>query len=388
MAADPQAEYSFRCAKYFRQVMFKLFKLLAGVFLVIWAISSFTGCSTGYKDKDGKISFNGREIIDKNFVVLSNEFAKDSTTVYYKEHSFQYADVASFEPVDEHYARDKDKVYYCNEYREGQNYYLTKRQTILEVEDADPGSFVTVENGYAKDKDQAYFQGTAIDVKEVASFKSIDPFFAKDDVSAYLNSKVIKGSNGKTFELIDRNFAKDSANIYYYGYTGENQHNIIILPCDRSSFRIMDDRYSKDKSHVFFLGFTLRDADGSSFRILPAGYAADKNFVYFQSKKIPGADASSFLVYPENDSLGHDVAYARDRYTVFMDEKKMPDADLSSFKMLGENYARDSKQVFYKTNIIKNADVATFKVYPHDVGNADAEDATNKYHEGLKVTDD
>ena len=39
----------------------------------------------------------------------------------------------------------------------------------------------------------------------------------------------------------------------------------------------------------------------------------------------------------------------------------------------------------HKTGVIKNADTKSFKVYPHDFGDADAEDTKNKYHEGRKV---
>ncbi len=99
-----------------------------------------------------------------------------------------------------------------------------------------PASFVSLKYGYGKDSVHAYFEGVSFPVKNISSFIAIDNHFAKDDVEAYLNCKTIAGSHGKTFELIDNNFAKDTAHIYYYGYTGEAQHNICILPCDKSSF--------------------------------------------------------------------------------------------------------------------------------------------------------
>ncbi|MEJ7588759.1 MAG: DKNYY domain-containing protein [Ferruginibacter sp.] len=271
--------------------------------LLLTGVFTFSRCSSGYSEKNGKILFNGREIKDKNFVVLSEEFAKDATTAYYKSHPFKYADVASFTAVDEHYAKDNNKVYYCDEYREGQQYYLTKRQTILEVNGALPGSFVCLKNGFSKDGVHAYFEGNPINVTDVATFVSIDPYFAKDDVHAYLHGKRIAGSNGKTFELTNRNYAKDTTHIYYYGFTSDGQHTIAILPCDKQSFEIIDDRYSKDKSKVFFLGFTLNDADGPSFSILSSGYAKDKLAVFFQSRKIAGAEPETFEVYKETTPL-------------------------------------------------------------------------------------
>ena len=69
-------------------------------------------CSSGYKEKDGKVYFNGEEITDKSFVVLNDAFARDSTTAYYKSKSFQYADVATFKVLGENYGSDSRHVFY------------------------------------------------------------------------------------------------------------------------------------------------------------------------------------------------------------------------------------------------------------------------------------
>lgn len=367
-----------------KKTVFAMFKftrwIFKTIFLIIGAI--LFKCNSDEKEK---VTFNGKVITDKNFVVLNDQFAKDSTTAYYKSRSFSYADVATFEALDEHYAKDKNKVYYCDEYREGQNYYLTKRQTILEVKNVIPAEFVSLKNGYGKDNKNAWFEGRLFPVKDVNSLVSINNHFAKDDVSAYLNLTPVNRSDGKTFSLIDRNFAKDSSNIYYYGYTGEEQHNICILPCDRSSFQILDYRYSCDKSNVFFLGFRLKDAQPETFQILSEGYSKDRHSVYFQEKKIAEADPETFEVFKENDLYGHDVNFAKDKHFVFMDDKKIKDAEVSSFRVLGENYGSDNLYVYYKTGIVKNADPVTYNVYPHDMGDADSEDAKYKYHEGRRL---
>ena len=365
--------------------MFKTIRWPVKTVLVLTGILSLVGCSSGYKEKNGKTTFNGKEINDKNFIVLSDAFAKDSTTAYYKEQPLQNVDVASFEALDIHYAKDKSKVYYCDEYREGQNYYLTKRQTILEIEKALPATFVSLDNGYAKDHLNAYFEGKRCPVKDVATFTSINAHFAKDSFQAYLNCQPVAGSDGKTFELMGDNFAKDRAHIYYYAYIGNGQHNICIVPCDKPSFQILDYRYSKDKTAVFFLGFTIAGADPKTFLISSSGYAKDQAAVYFGSKRINGANAATFEVYKENDSVGHDVVFAKDHSSVYMDDKKLGSADVLSFKVLGENYGSDRAHVFYKALIVKGADPNTFKVYPHAIGDADAEDIANRYHEGKKV---
>ncbi|MEP7265611.1 MAG: DKNYY domain-containing protein, partial [Bacteroidota bacterium] len=345
--------------------MFKLIKWIFKTMLVLTGIMSFTKCGSGYKKKDGKIYFDGKEITDKSFVVLNDAFAKDSTTAYFKNYPFQYADVATFEAVDEHYAKDKNKVYYCDEYREGQNYYLTKRQTIDELEDVHPESFVALEYGYAKDSKNAYFEGIAFKVKDVASLKSINTFFAKDDTHAYLNQKPIAGSDGKSFEITDNNYAKDATHIYYYDYTGEKNHDIGVIPCNRETFAILEYPFSKDKTSVFFAGKKIDGVDGNTFKMLGHEYSKDKNAVYIETKKLNGADASTFEVFKENDEFNDEFYYTKDHATIFFADKPLKGADVSSFKVLGKCYGTDGKQIYFKTAIVKGANPLTFKVYPH-----------------------
>ncbi|MEO6818998.1 MAG: DKNYY domain-containing protein [Ginsengibacter sp.] len=366
-------------------MMFKICMWPLRLILIIFGIVPLSRCSSGYSEKDGKAMFNGKEITDKNFVVLSEEFAKDSVLAYYKERSFDDADVPTFEALDEHYAKDKNKVYYCDEFREGKNYYFTKRQEITQLENVIPASFVSLGNEYGRDAEHAFFRGKKFAVKDVASLKSIDINFAKDTIQAYLNRLPIKESDGKTFEITNRNFARDSKHIYYYAFDGETKYNIAILPCDPQTFKIIDDFYSKDAHKVFFLGFTIKDADPATFEVLSSGYSKDKIAVYFKEKKIAGVDLLSFEVFKENESFNQDVVYAKDKSNVYVNDKKIIDANVANFKLLGENYASDARNVFYKSIPVKEANPLAFSVYPHDIGDADAEDGNNKFHEGKKV---
>ena len=99
---------------------FKITLIILSVIIVI------TGCSSGYREKNGRVTFNGEEIADKNFVVLNESFGKSDSTAYYKRYALAGVDLASFSGLDKHYAKDKSTVYYCDEERVGQNYFLTK----------------------------------------------------------------------------------------------------------------------------------------------------------------------------------------------------------------------------------------------------------------------
>jgi hypothetical protein len=353
--------------------------------LLLTGIFPLAGCGSGYKKEKGRITFNGKEITDKNFIVLNDVFAKDSLHAYYKEKSIEGADAASFEAIDMSYAKDKNRVYYCDEYREGQNYYLTSRQVIRVVEKALPASFAAIEAGYAKDNMHGFSKGMAFTVKDITTLKGIDRYFAKDDRQVYFNCRPVAGSDGKTFSVININYAKDTLHIYYYGHPGEAEPGIYVLPCNRAGFEILDYPYSKDNVAVFYGNLKINGADAASFTVLQHGFSKDRNAVYFETKKIKGADATSFEVFKENDNFAEDYYYSKDGNCIFWKDKKLSGAAVADFIVLGHGYGRDGKNVFYETGIIKNADVKSFKVYPHDFGNADAEDVNNKYHSGKKA---
>lgn len=365
--------------------MFRLIKWVIKTILVLTGILPFSRCSSGYKDHDGKVAFDGREITDKNFIILSDEFAKDSTTVYYKESSITDADVATFQAIDANYSKDKNHVYFCDYYREGQNYYLTKKNVIKKVAEALPTSFVGLEWGYAKDSKQAFFQGMPFKVKDVESLKSLTTYLVKDDVQAYYSCKPVVGSDGKSFELINNAYAKDKNHIYLYGNVNEIISTPIILPCDIATFEALEYPYSKDKASVFYADKKLIGMDAATFELLGSSYSKSKEVVYFTNLKIVGADVASFNIFKENEEFIQDIEYAKDKNSIFCADKKLSQANVSTFKVLGQNYGSDNQHVFYKTKIVKGAEPNSFKVYPHDVGNADSDDVKNKYHQGIKV---
>ncbi|QHT66844.1 hypothetical protein GXP67_09325 [Rhodocytophaga rosea] len=363
----------------------KLVKWIFKSIFILTGLVSVFRCNSGYKEKDGKITFNGREITDKNFVVLNDVFAKDSAYIYYKDQVITDADIVTFQALDEQYAKDKNRVYYCDEYRESQNYFLTKRKTITIVDKAIADSFTSLGGGYAKDGRFAYFEGTAFPVKDIATFEGIDRYFSRDQMQAYFNRKPIAGSDGKTFEVIDYHYAKDKAQVYFYGHPGEVKEDIYILPCNPAAFQVLDYPFSKDDNQVVYENEKMPQVHIASFQVLKNGYSKDQNAVYFETQKIAGVDVTSFELYAANDSLTQDFYYARDKASVYWQHKQVKQADVNSFKVLGHGYGSDHTHVFYKTTILTGADPNSFTVYPHGFGDADAEDSRNKYNEGKMV---
>jgi len=361
--------------------MFRILQWALKSLLLVSGILPFMRCAQGYQEKDGVKTYNGEAVTDKDLVLLNEAFAKDSGHAYYKQHAIAGADAASFVAVDLSYAKDAAKVYYCDEQRDGRNYYLSKYQVIKTVAGADAPSFTALEAGYCKDRLQAYYGGQAFRVKDLASLTGINAHFAKDNVQAYFNCKPIPGSDGKTFTLLDDAFAKDSGHIYYYADQGSVKESVFVLPCNSASFKVLAYPFSKDDVHVFYRQQPIAGADAATFTVLSNGYAKDKNAVYIHAKKIRGAAVDSFEVLTGEELTSEDY-YSKDHDAVYWYDKKLATASPSSFTALGHGYATDGKRIYYKTGLLANANAATFRVYPHDMGNADATDATNQFHRG------
>ncbi len=353
--------------------------------LMLVGVISFNKCSSGYKKEGNKVIFNGKEV-SPDVLVLNAVFAKNDSTAYFKNYTIAGVDIPTFIALDEHYAKDKNTVYYCDEYREGVNYYLTKRSAISHIRDAHILSFTIISEGYAKDEKRAYFEGIGFDVQDLATLEVINARFVKDKTQVYFERKPIIGSDVKSFRVLNNYYAQDAQRAYYYNFANEIYGGIHPIPCNSASFALLDYPYSKDNTSVFYVFDKMIDTDASTFTILKNGYAKDAKSVFFASKKIAEVDAATFTVIMNPDAYSlEDACYGKDKANIFMKEKKLQVADIASFKILGFSYTADKQNVYYNGKIVKNADPNSFKLYPHDQGDEDAEDAKNKYSKGKKV---
>ena len=366
-------------------IFFKIIRWALKMVLVIFGVIPISRCSSGYSNKNGKVTFNGKEITDKSFIVLNDAFAKDSSTVYYKESPFSYADIATFEALDEHYAKDKNKAYYCDEYRQGQNYYLTKKQTIVTVQDAVPAFFVSIKEDYAKDNERGYFKGVGFNVKDVATLSVLQGQFVKDKYHVYYQQRPVKAADANSFRVLNICYARDTARVYYYGYHNDVYNGINEIPCNAAFFSILEYPYSKDNVSAFYIYTKINGADANSFTIVGNDFSKDKSNVYFRLKVLKGADAATFMTVAQDENSLDELHYAKDKNHIYWKDKILGELDGAAFKALGLGYATDGKHIYFHAGIVKNADPGTFKIYDSGQGDADAEDINHKFLEGKKV---
>ena len=370
-------------------IFFKIIRWALKTVLIIFGIIPLSRCSSGYKEKDGKITFNGKEITDKNYIVLNDQFAKNDSGAYYKEYSIHDVDVKTFIALGKHYAKDTNIVYYCDEEREGQNYYLTKHSVIIKIKDAHTASFTTLgdgQSGYAKDNKRGYIKGVGFTVKDAATLTIIDGEFLKDKYQVYYRQVPVKAADVNSFRSLNICYARDTNHIYFYGYHDKANNGIHEISCNNLTFSLLEYPYAKDNESAYYVYTKIAGSDGGSFLVVGNDFSKDKNHVYFKTNILNGADAASFMIIAQEESLD-DVNYAKDKDHIFYNGKMFGEVIMESFKALGLGYSTDGRHIYFHTSIVKNANPVTFKVNDIRYGDTDSEDGDSKFLEGKKVTE-
>lgn len=245
--------------------------------VLAFALASLGGCDSRepYQRKNGEWTFDERPLVEPplgELVVLNLRFAKTPTQAYYRQSSISGADAASFEALDEHHGRDRERVYYGDTYRISQDYFTTQRIRINVLAGADPASFQLLSQGYARDQRQVFYEGDAFAVRDVASFEVLDYGFARDKHSGYYLRTPVGQSSGNGFEVLSAHYARDASKVFYAGM----------------DYRVAGPPRVRTRS--------LSGADLASFKALENGYALDAARVYWEGQAVPGADAASFTM--------------------------------------------------------------------------------------------
>lgn len=242
---------------------------------------------------------------------------------HYHETPIEGADAKSFQVINSHYAKDKDRVYFGDTYRKGQEYYMVRHSRVKVLEGADPATFRHLDYDYARDKSLVFYEGVAFPVRDIETFELIDREYARDRVTAYYQRRQIAGSDGTTFALIERGYSKDAKHIFYSGPDPREPNAIdrskTLKGARLESFKVLSGGYAADAVQVYYRG-DLLTKEVSSFEVLKDGYARSATRVYFLGKSIPGADAASFEVL-ERDTGTVD---AKDRKTQYRHGEKVP----------------------------------------------------------------
>ena len=233
-------------------------------------------------------------------------YAKDNRHVYYKGERFAVRDVASYEPLDYLFGRDK-QVGYAH---------------LKPISGSHGPSFTVVSQQFARDHQHVYYAWSLMDgpvepgigvinSADPASFATVGLYYATDKIHAFYKDKTLEAADPASFKQWAEsytNYATDTTHVYF--------EDELIRQADRASFSVLSDGYGRDKRSIFFASELLTGCDVATFQVLGHGYAKDSKRVYYRGKLLAGADPTSFALVSnesERDAADKKQSYAEGR---------------------------------------------------------------------------
>ncbi len=298
----------------------------ARAIIVLTASAMLWACEDGaYEKRDGQWHFDGHLIEVKHprrFTPLgkahdaTSVFAKDPEVAYFRGTVIEGSDGSTFTPLDAHYARDKARVYFCDTFRKGQEYYLTKYNRVAVLDGVSLGSFRLLTHGYARDTTRLYYEGIHVPVADLESFELLEDSFQRDRIRGYYMRRPIAGSDGSTFRVMDAGYSRDTSSVFFAHYRAEDPEllntTVRVKGASPAEFVVKGGGYAVDSKRVYHSGTPI-SSDAASFQMLASAYAKTSAAVFYDGKLIPGADAASFVVL-ESAMEGVDAKDARRQY--------------------------------------------------------------------------
>ena len=338
------------------------------------------------KDKNNLYFLNKKitGVNPKTFkVVGSNKLIiKDDKGVYYlgreEVKKIQNADLNTFEEVSKEYYRDKNNVFYYDNY-DGD---------VKRVKGADAKSFEVID-GYAigRDKNAVYDRGKQIKGLDPVTFEDLSGNFYKDKNGVYYEGMLMKGIDPKSFEpFVNYTHVKDKNGIHHF-YQKDNNvvvEKVEISPeIDLKTLQPIENysEYSKDKNNVYYNFKKIEDADVKTFE--PEGYSIgkDKTGVYYGTHKVSGVDVNSLEVL-KND-------FFKDKNNIYYKNKKIENFKPKNFEVIDYSLVKQNEDLYYftedendNTKFVllesKNVDIDTFQILDEDY----TKDKNNAYYKG------
>ena len=339
------------------------------------------------KDKNNLYFLNKKitGVNPKTFkVVGSNKLIiKDDKGVYYlgreEVKKIQNADLNTFEEVSKEYYRDKNNVFYYDNY-DGD---------VKKVKGADAKTFEVIDSGYAigRDKNAVYDRGKQIKGLDPVTFEDLSGNFYKDKNGVYYEGMLMKGIDPKSFEpFVNYTHVKDKNGIHHFYQKSNNVvvEKVEISPeIDLKTLQPIENysEYSKDKNNVYYNFKKIEDADVKTFE--PEGYSIgkDKTGVYYGTYKVSGVDVNSLEVL-KND-------FFKDKDNVYYKNKKIENFKPKNFEVIDYSLVKQNEDLYYftedendNTKFVllesKNVDIDTFQILDEDY----TKDKNNTYYKG------
>lgn len=285
------------------------------------------------------------------FQVLSREFAKDATTVFWKGHK-QSVDPLTFSVDDKGIPKDKDHVYYDEAYGD----------SLTVITEADPLTY------------QQY----------TPPGKNFYHRWGRDDASFFLEGRKVEVDR-MTFSPLNETLAMDTNNIYslkrssdYLSGTGDLQ---LMKKATRPTgiVTVISDNYLQVGNQIVLSNWK-NDFSILTFDVIQETRVLDERNLVVNSVLISDGKLMEEVDVASLEIIDRD--FMKDVHHVFYDTQKIPSADPASFTPVYEAYSKDKNSVFYRNTILKGAVPASFA---YDYASNVASDGILFFKDGVRI---
>lgn len=213
----------------------------------------------------------------------------------------QDVDAAGFVALSEEFAKDKDTVYY--------KWISPGRFWVVEIPGADPATFTVLDFNLAKDAKGVWRTDVPIKGADAATAQVVNPGWVwKDRRAVYYQFTLLNGADPSTFQHLSQAFYRDAKYVYW--------STTRLAGADVNTFRTFgnDTPYAADQRHVWSGDTRMPSIDPGSFRLLHNHVFADKQGVYVTGRALPiiDADTTTFRKVAELDAEGWGCVLFRD----------------------------------------------------------------------------
>lgn len=211
------------------------------------------------------------------------DYAKDRRHVFYRGTIVDKADPATFEILDDRFARDAQHVF-------------SGSRLLCD----DSPHFTVVSANFVKNSRSVYrlHPAVAIVSEDAAHFREISSqqgySHCADRQHVYVNGNLIETADPNSFKILTGGYARDATQTYYFDAP-------MPVGTDADTLEIMTGGYARDRSRVYHLGKLLPEADPSSFVVTDDSFqrAHDARRHYERGSPVPGAPTPQARTAPQ-----------------------------------------------------------------------------------------
>lgn len=164
--------------------------------------------------------------------------------------------------------------------------------------------------------------------------------------------RYLEGVDSKSLTVLsNKEYAKDANQVYLRG--------IVVHGAVPESFELLEFPYSRDASRAYCGTVPIETENVDTFRVIKGSMS---------TLQVSDGGRSIENIFGKLATVPRDVTvilasgWAHDDAHCYFGPTRLDDADPSSLVALDEDYAKDKRNVYFRTNVVVGADVQTFRM--------------------------